>query len=86
MEVLALLPLVVMAAVLAWQLAAVAGAALQAEEEARRGAMAASAARGATVATATVVAPSVIPGLAPMRVVAQVPIVGGGDQRQGVDR
>ncbi|MGD9697099.1 MAG: hypothetical protein AB7V42_15730 [Thermoleophilia bacterium] len=63
LEVLALLPLVVLAALLAWQLAAVVSAGMRAEQDARADALRATGARGRIVVVERrVTVPQVLPG------------------------
>lgn len=74
-EVLAAIPLLVLAGLLAWQLMAVLAAGLRAERDVRARAMAASGpAGGVVVVTATAPVPTVLPGVRGLRVPARAGI------------
>jgi hypothetical protein len=63
LELLAVVPLLVLAVLLAWQLAAVIGAGLRAEERVRRDALGTTGAPGRlTTVGATVAVPALLPG------------------------
>jgi uncharacterized protein (UPF0333 family) len=75
LEALAAVPLIVLAALLAWQLAAVIRAGVTAQERARAAALAASGARGRTLtASVTVTVPALLPGLDGMAVGARAAV------------
>lgn len=69
-EVLAAVPAVVLAALVAWQLAAVIGAGLRAQDAAREAALAVSAGERARVVTVRERVPAVLPGLGRIEVPA----------------
>jgi hypothetical protein len=71
-EVLALLPLLVVVALLGWQLAAVVTAALQADERVRAEALGARAAGRVVVVDAAAPAPAFLPGARGLRVPARL--------------
>lgn len=76
LELLAALPLVLLAGLLAWQLVAVLGAGMSAQAEARSAALQrAGAASGLTVITETVAVPAVLPGVRGLRVRATAAVV-----------
>jgi hypothetical protein len=72
-EVLALVPLLVVVALVGWQLAAVVTAALRADEQVRRDALGASGGGGRVVVVdATARVPAFLPGVRGLRVPARV--------------
>ncbi len=71
-EVLALVPLLVVVALLGWQLAAVVTAALRADEQVRRDALGASGGGRVVVVDAAVRVPAFLPGVGDLRVPARV--------------
>ncbi len=71
-EVLALLPLLVVVALIGWQLAAVVSAALRADERVRREALGASGAGRVVVVEEAVRVPAFLPGVRGLRVPARV--------------
>lgn len=71
-EVLALLPLLVVVALVGWQLAAVVTAALRADEQVRRDALGASASGRVVVVDAAVRVPAFLPGVRDLRVPARI--------------
>lgn len=71
-ELLAMIPVIVLAALLAWQLAAVLGAGMRAQERVRADALRAASAPGRTTAViAAVEVPRVLPGVGRMTVRAR---------------
>ncbi|MGE0028819.1 MAG: hypothetical protein AB7U07_17150, partial [Thermoleophilia bacterium] len=71
-EVLALLPLLLVVALVGWQLAAVVTAALRADEQVRRDALGASGAGRVVVVDAAARVPAFLPGMRGLRVPARV--------------
>lgn len=72
LELLAMVPLVLLAGLLAWQLVAVLAAGLQAQEEVRSRALRAGAGPQPTrTVTATVAVPRVLPGVRGLRLTAR---------------
>ncbi len=71
-EVLALLPLLLVVALVGWQLAAVVTAALRADERVRRDALDTSGAGRVVVVDAAVRVPAFLPGVRDLRVPARV--------------
>jgi hypothetical protein len=71
-EVLALLPVLVVVALVGWQLTAVVTAALQADERVRRDALGASGGGRVVVVDAAAGVPAFLPGVRGMRVPARV--------------
>ncbi len=75
LELLAMVPLVLLAGLLAWQLVAVLAAGFQAQEEVRARALGAGAGPGATTTvTATVAVPPVLPGVRGLRFTARAAV------------
>lgn len=76
LELLAALPLVLLAGLLAWQLVAVLGAGMSAQAEARSAAMhRAGGGPGLVVLTETVAVPAVLPGVRGLRVSATAAVL-----------
>ncbi|MGD9572004.1 MAG: hypothetical protein AB7V62_08980 [Thermoleophilia bacterium] len=73
LELLALVPLLLLAALVAWQLAAVLGAGMRAQQEARAEALAATGA-GVETLTATRTVPVVVPGVRGLRITARAAV------------
>lgn len=71
LELLAMVPLVLLAALLAWQLVAVIAAGLHAQDDARARAMRAQGAGEVRTVSATVPVPALLPGARGMRIVAR---------------
>ena len=71
LELLAMVPLVLLAALLGWQLVAVLAAGLHAQEDARTRAMRATGEGEVRTVSATVPVPRVLPGARGLRIVAR---------------
>lgn len=75
LELLAAVPALLLAALLAWQLAAVVGAGMRAEERVRREALAATGSPGRlTTVVATEAVPGVLPGAGGLRIGARAAV------------
>ncbi len=74
-ELIAAVPVLIAAALVAWQLVAVLGAGQEAERRVRADAIRAAASPGGTATTrATVAVPAVLPGMAGLRVTARATV------------